>query len=178
LSSGSHKIAIQKFFENTKTEACLVHAGTRNVLEFLDVKCDQYYGLVGFESDKLLKQIGDFSKIDQTCIYPPYPRPMGTTVPVGIQELAKELETITFTNATSDSPMALAIQVALDLGVKEIYLVGFDGYDININQNQFIIANENQEVINDAVKIPGVVVKTFTPTKYKNIEVLSIYSLL
>lgn len=178
LSSKSHKKAIQKFFENSKAETCLVHAGTRNVLEYLDIKCDHYYGLVGFESDKLLKQIGDFSKIDQTCIYPPYPRPMGTTIPDDIQRLAKELEAITFTDASSDSPMALAIQVALDLGVKEIYLVGFDGYDVNINQNQFIIANENQEVINDAVKIPGVVVKTFTPTKYKNIEVSSIYSLL
>ena len=177
-TSKSHKKAIQKFFENSKADTCLVHAGTRNVLEYLDIKCDHYYGLVGFESDKLLKQIGDFSKIDQTCIYPPYPRPMGTTIPDDIQRLAKELEAITFTDASSDSPMALAIQVALDLGVKEIYLVGFDGYDVNINQNQFIIAHENQEVINDAVKIPGVVVKTFTPTKYKNIEVSSIYSLL
>ena len=178
LSSLSHKKAIQKFFGNTKTEACLVHAGTRNVLEYLDVKCDQYYGLVGFESDKLLKQIGDFSKIDQTCIYPPYPRPMGTSIPIEIQKLSKELGAITFTDATSDSPMALAIQAAIDLGAKEIYLVGFDGYDININQNQFVIAHENQEVIDDAVNVSGVEVKTFTPTKYKNIEVLSIYSFL
>jgi len=103
---------------------------------------------------------------------------MGTTIPDDIQQLAKELEAISFTDATSDSPMALAIQAALDLGAKEIYLVGFDGYDININQNQFVIAHENQEVIDDAVNIPGVEVKTFTPTKYKNIEVLSIYSLL
>ncbi|MDA9334943.1 hypothetical protein N9Q89_02155 [Flavobacteriaceae bacterium] len=178
LSSLTHKKAIQKFFEHTKKEACLIHAGTRNVLEFMDLKCDQYYGLVGFESDKLLKKIDDFSNIDQTCIYPPYPRLMGTTIPDDIQQLAKELEAISFTDATSDSPMALAIQAALDLGAKEIYLVGFDGYDININQNQFVIAHENQEVINDAVNIPGVEVKTFTPTKYKNIEVLSIYSLL
>ena len=178
LSARTHKIAIQKFFENVKTDACLVHAGTRNVLEYLDVQCDQYYGLVGFESDKLLKQIGDFSKIDQTCIYPPYPRPMGTAIPKGIQRLSKELEAITFTDATSDSPMALAIQAAIDLGATDIYLVGFDGYDVNINQNQFVIANENQEVINDAVNISGVEVKTFTPTKYKNIKVLSIYSLL
>lgn len=178
LSSRSHKTAIQKYFENIKTDACLVHAGTRNVLKYLDVKCDQYYGLVGFESDKLVKQIGDFTKIEQTCIYPPYPRPMGTTIPDEIQQLAKELEAISFTNATSDSPMALAIQAALDLGAKEIYLVGFDGYDVNIDQNQFVIAHENQEVINDAVNISGVVVKTFTPTKYKNIEVLSIYSFL
>lgn len=178
LSARSHKTGIQKFFENEKSDACLIHAGTRNVLEYLDVKCDQYYGLVGFESDKLLKQIGDFSKIDQICIYPPYPRPMGTTIPVDIQKLTKELESITFTSATSDSPMALAIQAAIDLGAKDIYLVGFDGYDVNINQNQFVIAHENQEVLNDAVNITGVSVKSFTPTKYKNIEVSSIYSLL
>ena len=103
---------------------------------------------------------------------------MGTSIPIEIQKLSKELGAITFTDATSDSPMALAIQAAIDLGAKEIYLVGFDGYDININQNQFVIAHENQEVIDDAVNVSGVEVKTFTPTKYKNIEVLSIYSFL
>lgn len=178
LSAKTHKIAVQKFSESINADTCIIHAGTRNVLNYLDVKCDQYYGLVGFESEKLLEQIGDFSKINQTCIYPPYPRLMGTTVPVEIHYLAKEVEAITFTNATSDSPLTLAIQSAIDLGTKEIYLVGFDGYDVNINQNQFVMANENQKLVDDAVNISGVVVKSFTPTSYNNIEVLSIYSFL
>lgn len=178
LNAKTHRKAIQKFFENESDNACLVHAGTRNVSKYLDVECNQYYGLVGFESDKLLQQLGDFSKIKQVCVYPPFPRPMGTTMPSAIQRLSKELEAISFTSATSDSPLALGIQIALDLGAKEIFLVGFDGYDVNINQNQFLMAHENQKVIDDAVKIIGVSVKSVTPTKYKNIEVLSIYSFL
>lgn len=177
-SAKEHKTAVNKFFERAGEKACLIHAGTRQVTEYLNIDCDQYYGLVGFESEKLLKQIGDFSKITQVCVYPPFPRNMGTTIPKGIQKLAKELEAIEFTDSNSDSPMALAIQTAIDLGVTEVFLVGFDGYDININQNQFVIASENQKVIDDAIQIPNVSVKTFTPTKYKNLEIISIYSLL
>ena len=91
-----------------------------------------------------------------------------------LRKVSKELEAITFTNVTSDSPLALAIQTAIDLGAKKLYLVGFDGYDVNINQNQFVIAQENQQVIDAAVSIEGVMIKTFTPTKYKNLEIVSL----
>lgn len=177
-SSRAHKIAIQKFFEHNKNQVCLVHAGARNISQFLDVDCDQYYALVGFENNNLLHHLGNLSKTNQTIVYPPYPRPMGTTLPPEVLELVKELEAISFTEVSTDSPMALAIQTALDLGATEIFLVGFDGYDTSINHNQFVLARENQEVINDAIIIADVDVKSLTPTKYKNIEVLSIYSLL
>lgn len=173
-----HKLGISKFFEKMGNKACLIHAGARNVLTYLDVEADQYYGLVGFESEKLVKQIGDFSKLTEVCVYPPYPRPMGTTIPKAIEPFAVELQAITFTKSTSDSPMAIAIQTAVDLGATEIYLLGFDGYDVNINHNQFVIAQENQKVIDDAVRIPGVAIHTFTPTKYSNLEIKSLYSLL
>ncbi|WP_338357111.1 aldolase catalytic domain-containing protein [Yeosuana marina] len=177
-TSKVHKIAIKRFIEKTNLETCLVHAGARNIVEYLDVSCDQYYSLVGFESDKLLIEIRDLSNITQVCIYPPFPRLMGTTIPAKIKSISKELEAITFTNVTSDSPLALAIQTAIDLGARKLYLVGFDGYDVNINQNQFVIAQENQQVIDDAISIDGVSIKTFTPTKYKNLEIVSLYSLL
>ena len=177
-TSKNHKTAVKKVIEIKNKEACLIHAGARNVAEYLGVNCNQYYSLVGFESDKFLNTIGAFQKGTQVCVYPPFPRPMGTTIPKKIKAVSKELESITFTKATSDSPMAIAIQTALDLGAKEIYLVGFDGYDVNINQNQFVIAQENQQVLDDAICIEGVSVKTFTPTKYKNIETVSLYSFL
>tara|TARA_R110002020_G_scaffold144769_1_gene317933 strand:- start:7963 stop:9501 length:1539 start_codon:yes stop_codon:yes gene_type:complete len=172
-----HKSAIKKLIKGS-SNTCLIHAGARNVNDYLDLDCDQYYGLVGFESDKLLKQIGDFSKITQVCIYPPFPRTMGTSIPEGIRYLSKELASIEFTKSTSDSPMAIAIQAAIDMGSQEIFLVGFDGYDVNINQNQFLIAHENQEVINDLLNYAGIEVKSLTPTKYKNLETTSIYSLI
>lgn len=173
-----HKVAIQKFIENSDNKAVLIHAGARNIKEYNSVVCDQFFALVGSENDKVLKDIPLKTTTKIACVYPPFPRPMGTSISDDIHEIAKELKSIDFTNVTTDSPMAIAIQTALDLGVKELYFVGFDGYDVNINQNQFIIANENQKVIDDAIKIKGVSVKTFTPTKYNNLEVISLYSLL
>lgn len=176
-SAREHKIAIKKLISQS-TNSCLIHAGTRNVSDYLDLDCDQYYGLVGFESDKLLKQIGDFSKITQRCIYPPFPRVMGTVIPNAIINLSSELKEITFTNSNVDSPLALAIQSALDLGAREILLSGFDGYDNSIDENQFTMARENQEILDDALSLADCKVLSLTPTKYKNIKVTSIYSLV
>lgn len=174
-----HKIAIQKFLENPENDSVLIHAGARNIVEYNAINCDQYFALVGSESEKVLKNICNRNTSNIiNCIFPPFPRPMGTTISGEIQKISKELSDINFTSVTTDSPMAIAIQTAIDLGAKELFFVGFDGYDVNINQNQFIIANENQLVIDDAVLIDGISIKTFTPTKYKNLEIISIYSLL
>ncbi|MFV0565525.1 MAG: aldolase catalytic domain-containing protein [Flavobacteriaceae bacterium] len=173
-----HKIAVQKFLENKENNTVLIHAGTRNIVEYKSVDCNQYFALVGSENEKGLNEIPKETSTEVTCVYPPFPRLMGTSISSNIQKIAKELNSIEFTNVTTDSPMAIAIQAAVDLGVTELYLVGFDGYDVNINQNQFVIANENQQVIDDAIKINNLSIKTFTPTKYQRLEIVSLYSLL
>lgn len=172
-----HKQAVVKLLEREGEDMCLIHAGTRNVSEYENATNQQYYGLVGVESSKLLKQIEDLSKVTQTCVFPPFPRKMGTTIPESLMSVSKELNEINFTDLDTESPMALAIQIALDLGVKEIYLIGFDGYDVNFNQNQFIMAKENQIIIDAITNCKNVEVQFLTPTKYKNVKVSSIYSL-
>ncbi|MGY6647207.1 aldolase catalytic domain-containing protein [Wenyingzhuangia sp. IMCC45574] len=173
-----HREAIFKYLEKNKDNTCLIHAGTRNVNKFIDIEENQYFGLVGIESEKLSREIGSLNKITQTCVFPPFPRKMGTIIPEEIKEVSKELESINFTDLDTESPMAIAIQVALDLGVKEIYFVGFDGYDLSINQNQFVMANENQAIIRDVMNFEGVDVVFLTPTKYKDVNVSSIYNKL
>ncbi|MFB9051986.1 hypothetical protein ACFFVB_02730 [Formosa undariae] len=177
-SAKSHSIAIQKLAAN-HSKLCLIHAGARNACTYLDVSNKQYFALVGFESEKLLKTIGeDFSKLKETCVYPPFPRHMGTIIPDKIKTLSVELETINFTNASSDSPLVIGIQIALDLGIKNIFLAGFDGYDTAIDNTQFVLAQENQNIINDALKIKDVSILSITPTKYKKLKVTSIYSII
>ena len=61
-STFDHKEAIQKYTEEDNS-VCLIHAGVRNFSNYLDVNCNQFYSLVGVESDKLLKQIIDPSKL-------------------------------------------------------------------------------------------------------------------
>jgi 4-hydroxy 2-oxovalerate aldolase len=103
---------------------------------------------------------------------------MGVSLPPNIQLNAKELIEIVFTKSSIDSPFVVAIQTALDLGINEFLLVGFDGYDTEINKNQFSLAQENQNIINDLAKIDGIKLSSLNPTKYENIETTSIYSLI
>ena len=172
-----HQTALKKLSEN-KEDICIIHAGARNVSGFLDLNIKQFYALVGFESEKLLNNLGGFSKIDQQCVYPPFPRHMGTVIPQEIQSICCELDAIDFTKVSKDSLLAISIQTALNLGVDTIFLAGFDGYDTTIDQTQFMLAQENQNILNDILELPHISVKSITPTKYENVEISSIYSLI
>jgi len=172
-----HGVALKKLAES-KEDICVIHAGAKNVSDFINIDIKQFYALAGFESEKLLKNIGDFTKIEQQCVYPPFPRNMGTVIPQEIKAISCELESIDFTNASTDSLLAIGIQSAINLGVDTIFLAGFDGYDTTLDQTQFMLAQENQNIFNDILKLSSISVKAITPTKYKKIEVTSIYSLI
>jgi 4-hydroxy 2-oxovalerate aldolase len=176
-SVGANKDALVKYAESEK-DFCLIHAGIKNVLNFKNIDCKQLYCLVGVESDKLLEEMLHIEEVSPEFIFPPYPRKMGVSIPSQIQERSKELKSIEFSNSSTDSPFVVALQTALDSGVSEIFLIGFDGYDTALNQNQFVLVQENQNIINDILKVDGLYVKSLSPTKYENIQLTSIYSLV
>jgi 4-hydroxy 2-oxovalerate aldolase len=176
-SVSANKEALVKYGESKK-DFCFIHAGVKNVLNFKNIDCRQLYCLVGVESDKLLEEIGHIEEVSPEFILPPYPRKMGVSIPSQIQLNSKELKSIEFSNSSTDSPFVVALQTALDLGVSEIFLIGFDGYDTALNQNQFVLVQENQNIINDILKVDGLQVKSLSPTKYENIQLTSIYSLV
>lgn len=169
-----NKEAIVKY-SNSNQDFCLIHAGVKNVMNFLPLKCPQYYSLVGIENIRL-EDLDNTSSRDKTFILPPYPRKMGISLSNNILENSYELEEINFTKSSEDSPFAVAIQLAIDLGIEELFLVGFDGYELGLNKNQFVLAQENQRIIDDALKIDQMNIKSLSPTKYKNIKLTSIYS--
>ena len=178
-TSEIHRDAINKLLEVHSESFCLIHAGVRNVNNYYTVKAPQYYGLVGFEAKEAFEIINSMDLTEKYFIYPPFPRKMGVSVPVNIYKRAYELPKLEFTNVDTDSPMAIAIQTALNLEVENIYFIGFDGYDVNINQNQFVIANENQKIINDLMaNSSNLDICSLTPTKYENLSLKSIYSLV
>ncbi|PHQ28289.1 aldolase catalytic domain-containing protein [Leeuwenhoekiella nanhaiensis] len=178
-TSQIHQDAIKKILELHKDEFCLIHAGVRNIINYTTINNLQYYGLVGFEPQDVF-QVIDSNQIDSKYfVYPPFPRKMGVSIPDNITAQAYELAELQFTEVDTDSPMAIAIQTALNLGVDDIYFIGFDGYDVNINQNQFVIANENQKIINDLIAYKKHLnICSLTPTKYENLKLNSIYSLI
>tara|TARA_B110000211_G_scaffold231439_1_gene293047 strand:- start:3799 stop:5340 length:1542 start_codon:yes stop_codon:yes gene_type:complete len=176
-SSKAHKEAIAKYLYN-RENICLIHAGVKNIRNYLDLDCNQIYALVGVETDALLRQIDHGKNVSNACIFPPFPRKMGISMSSRIEEVSKELEIIEFTQISNDSPLVIAIQTAFDLGARSIYLVGFDGYDISINKNQFSLAQENQRIIDDVSNNNMMSITSLTPTRYHNIKLTSIYSLL
>ena len=176
-STINHISAIKQLAAKS-SNLCLIHAGVRNVTAYSEIENKQYYALAGFESEKLLLGTRDISELKHTCVYPPYPRKMGTVIPDSLKKISVELKAITFTNASSDSPLAIAIQTALDLGINKLFMAGFDGYDATINQVQFKLAQENQNILKDAAKLKGVQITFVTPTRYRNVQSTSIYSLI
>lgn len=178
-TSQVHQDAIKKILELYRNEFCLIHAGVRNINNYANLNNPQYYGLVGFEPQSVFQAIDSEHIGAKSFVYPPFPRKMGVSIPNNIRAQAYELTRLEFTEVATDSPMAIAIQTALNLGVENIYFIGFDGYDVNINQNQFVIANENQKIINDLMGYKDdLSICSLTPTKYENLKLNSIYSLI
>lgn len=176
-SARDHSLAIKKL-ASANNDLCIIHAGARNAATYIGLKNKQYFALAGFESEKLLKSIGEVTQMKQICVYPPFPRKMGTIIPADIKKVSVELQEINFTNTSNDSPMALGFQIAIDLGVNQVFLAGFDGYDTTIDQTQFLLAKENQAILNDISKVENIKTTSITATKYKNLKIISIYSLL
>ncbi|MGD1945408.1 MAG: aldolase catalytic domain-containing protein [Croceivirga sp.] len=154
---------------------CIVHAGVKNAELFSDILHKQYYCLVGSEGDKLTKKFNGSKTLENECIFPPYPRKMGTVLPPEIKQRSYELDKIEFTDIYQDSPLTIAAQTALLHDPEEIILVGFDGYAKSKDDVKFQLANENQYII-DKLLLSNCVVSSGTKTTYKNIDEKSLFS--
>ena len=148
------------------------------ISNFKKIENDQYYALVGIEGDKLLRVLEGVEVSNKKFVYPPHPRKMGTLIPKEALPSSYELPSINFTKASDDSPLAIAIQLAINLQVDNVYFIGFDGYDTNINKSQFKLVQENQNLFLDLLKIEDIEVRSLTPSKYEKLKHSSIYSLL
>jgi 4-hydroxy 2-oxovalerate aldolase len=172
-----NKQALRVFLQQNK-DLKVIHTGLKHISNFKKVDNDQYYALVGFEGDKLRDALEGVDISNKKFLYPPHPRKMGTLIPKETMASSYELPTIDFTKASDDSPLAIAIQLAINLEADNIYFIGFDGYDTNLNKSQFKLVQENQNVFLDLLKIENIEVRSLTPSKYEKLKHLSIYSLL
>ena len=104
---------------------------------------------------------------------------MGTYIPQQLIDKSFELKEVTFSPLYQDSHTALALQTAIELSVKNIYIAGYDGYDGLINENERILTSENEYLLSQIVsKRPDIEVATITATKYQGVKNLSVYGLL
>ncbi|MEM9363417.1 MAG: aldolase catalytic domain-containing protein [Bacteroidota bacterium] len=166
---------IKKLLSFLGNQICVIHAGVRYAKLLSNVSAKQYYCLVGSEVDKLKKQFSNINSIKSNCVFPPFPRKMGTVLPKEIQKKSFELDKIDFVDKYYDSPLTIAAQTALLHKPKEIILIGFDGYTTSKNNIQFQLANENQYIIDNLTTL-DYLVSSATKTNYRNINEKSIFS--
>lgn len=163
-------------FISKQDDTCVIHASSKNATHYQGISQDQYFCLVGSEGHRLetvFQSLGNFKGV---CILPPYPRKMGTYVPPAVADTSFELGQVTFTNKLKDSHTALALQAAIDLKVKEVYLVGYDGYYNNaITEKEQGLFAENEALFADAKQYLNIT--SLVPTRY-SIDTKSVYGFI
>ncbi|MFD1003004.1 aldolase catalytic domain-containing protein [Ohtaekwangia kribbensis] len=174
-----HKTAIKEFVRNLEPDTCIIHASSKNAANYEDIQVDQYFCLVGNEGHRLENVFKNLVNFKGQCVLPPYPRKMGTYIPEALVGKSFELSNIDFTNTLKDSHSALALQTALQLNAKEIFLVGYDGYQEKaITQLEKSLSDENEFLFTAFRKHSSIALSSLTPTNYKNLPVTSVYSYL
>lgn len=166
-----------KEFIRKQDDLILIFATARNARSFMDVDVRKYYCLVGNEGRRLTANVGADAFIG-TCILPPYPRTMGTEVPVYAEKNTLELPSVDFTTEFKDSVTTIALQTALNLA-SDIYMVGYDGYPGNVlSEKEVALTHENKTIFESYAKATGKTLKSLTPSLYKELIVESVYQLI
>ena len=172
-----HLEGITNFIKHKKNVA-LVFATARHAGHFLGLNVPQYYCLLGRESKRLKKNVSA-KQFKAKCVLPPYPRKLGTDVPVYAEKATYELPSIEFTTQYQDSCTTLAIQTALDICMGDIYIVGYDGYPGSIlSEKEMALSYENKTLLEEFEKYTGHKMISLTPSLYPELEVKSVYQFI
>lgn len=176
-SVSEHSKAIQNFLLINKN-IVVIHASSKNASEFENMPNDQIFCLVGNEGYRLEQQFDKIQVKNIKCILPPYPRKMGTYLPKKVEKFTYELSNTEKYNPIIDSHTAIALITAIELGIREIFLVGYDGYIGNvITEQEQELFYENNDLFKK-FKNEKISLKSLTKTKYSELESDSIYSYL
>ena len=104
---------------------------------------------------------------------------MGTEVPEYAEDVTFELEEVSFTSEYKDSVTTIALQLALQLTDGDIYVVGYDGYAGNVlSEKEVALTSENKAIFNAYKQVKGQVLKSLTPSVYKELIVESVYQFI
>jgi 4-hydroxy 2-oxovalerate aldolase len=165
-------------FIKSKPDLVVIHASSKNAYQYKGLVNKQIYCLVGSEGHRLEKVFEDLGNFEGLCVLPPFPRKMGTYIPNSVKKKSFELSSVDFTDIHKDSHTALALQTALFLNTKNVFVAGYDGYQEGAtSQKERDLTDENEalfQLFNN--KISTIV--SLTPTAYKKLNYNSLYSFI
>ena len=172
-----HSEAVKEFINLKNDNTCIIHSSAKNASYYKNIDVKQYFCLVGNEGYRLNKVFNEnLNDIVYKCILPSFPRKMGTFIPNQVKNRTYELDTIIFSDKYLDSHFAIALQTCIQLGCKDVYLVGFDGYSNNISNKELELSDENNYLI-DKFKDTHINLISLTETKY-DVNVQTIYKFI
>lgn len=175
--SAVEKAGVVKEFIQKKGSLALIHASSKNAAAYQDQHhVQQYFCLVGNEGHRMESVFENLQGFEGLCVLPPYPREMGTYIPTQVESRTHELSSIDFVNTLQDSHTALALQTAISLGARTIYLVGYDGYNTgDVSQKERELFAENEYLF---AHVPdGISLISLVPTAY-TLPIESVFSQL
>ncbi len=175
-SAVEHAEGIREFVKSNKN-LTVIHASSKNALHFKDIECNQIFCLVGSEGHRLEQVFEDLGDFEGICVLPPFPRKMGTYIPSLVRSKTFELPKVEFTKNFADSHTALALQTAIFLKAKNVYIAGYDGYqEVPMSSKELTLTEENNSVFSEFVKFTELEINTLTPSNYKRLKEISLYS--
>lgn len=176
-SAVQHAIGIEELLKRSD-KPVIIHASSRNAMSYAHLSYEQYYCLVGNEGHRMEEVFHDTSNIKGKCILPPYPRKMGTYIPSNLENQAYELPKVDFTDKFTDTHLSLALQTAMELGIRKVYFIGYDGYPNGTsNSREQEVLRENEYLFVKA-KEAGVECISLAPSVYDNLKKGSLYALI
>ena len=169
-----HANAIRSFIE--RNDLVLIFATSRYVKLFVDLPCDKYFVLVGNEGKRLVDNI-NVETFRDICILPPYPREMGTDVPSKVSNSTYELADVDVIGKYKDSCTTIALQLANNISMNEVYLVGYDGYmGGSLTEKEITLNKENAEIFNIFLQNTERNLISLLPSQYGDLKVESVYT--
>jgi len=98
-----------------------------------------------------------------------------TILPLDVSNFFK-LKKNRISKKINNSPLAISLSASSELKAKNVYLIGFDGYDKIDKINDYSLYKENQKIFNFYKKKLNII--SLTNTEYENIKKSSIYKYL
>lgn len=164
-------------FIKSKPELIVIHASSKNATHYKGLLNKQIFCLVGSEGHRLEKAFDDLGEFEGLCVLPPFPRKMGTYVPDSVKEKSFELASIDFTEKHKDSHTALALQTAISLQAKDIFIAGYDGYqDGAVSAKEIVLTEENNHLFELFSLNLSSKLYTLTSSNYKGLTEISLYA--
>ena len=175
-SGTAHSDAIISFLKNYP-DTCIIHASSKNAAAYGSIENLQIHCLAGNEGHRLEKVYRQVENSNKMAILPQYPRAMGTYIPEPLKINAFQLEEFTLFSEFSESVTALAIETAIKVQAKEIYFVGYDGYEGEVTGPEMELFQENERIFEILGK-EEIPFSALTLTKYSRLRQESVYAFL